>query len=277
MMNRVIAPLLAILLLAASPAGAALAPDAPVLVAAAKRKPVKRKPARPVSGSSQETAPAATPATSPPVTPDVTPPVSATQEPGSQGSAGSAGSTGTPDSTATQGSTSEPSLDFDLLTPEAEASKGLLDPNLQKDLETRRTMLKLHQGLGLAMAGGLTAATVLGQLQFNESFRGGGDNRTLLAWHRGVVIGTSVLFATVGTLGLLAPDPVERPFQWDTVTFHKIFMSLATAGMITQAILGILATHSYGEITEPKYATAHQVVGYATLGCVAAGIVTLTF
>ncbi|NOK38351.1 hypothetical protein HMI49_34655, partial [Corallococcus exercitus] len=62
MMTRVIAPLLAVLLLAASPAGAALAPDAPVLVAAAKRKPVKRKPARPVSGSSQQTAPAATPA-----------------------------------------------------------------------------------------------------------------------------------------------------------------------------------------------------------------------
>ncbi|MBZ4334723.1 hypothetical protein [Corallococcus sp. AS-1-12] len=271
MMTRVISPLLAVLLLAASPAGAAFAPDAPVLVAAAKRKPVKRKPARPVSGTVQETAPAASPAAAPPMTPDVTPPVSATPEPGSTGAAAPQDTgSGTP-------SPEEPSLDFDLLTPEAEASKGLLDPDLQKDLEKRRTMLKLHQGLGLAMAGGLTAATVLGQLQFNESFRGGGDNRTLLAWHRGVIIGTSVLFATVGTLGLLAPDPVERPFQWDTVTFHKIFMSLATAGMITQAILGILATHSYGEITEPKYATAHQVVGYATLGCVAAGIVTLTF
>ncbi|MHA7634904.1 hypothetical protein [Corallococcus sp. M7] len=264
MMTRVISPLLAVMFLAASPAGAALAPDAPVMVAAAKRKPVKRKPAKPVPPPPpQEVAPAA-PA---PVTPDVTPPVSATPESGSTGSAAPQDS-----------STSEPSLDFDLLTPEAEASKGLLDPDLQKDLETRRTMLKLHQGLGLAMAGGLTAATVLGQIQFSRSFTdGGGDNRSLLAWHRGVVIGTSLLFATVGTLGILAPDPVERPFQWDTVTFHKIFMSLATAGMIAQAVLGILATHSYGEITEPKYATAHQVVGYATLGCVAAGIVTLTF
>ncbi|MGE6763108.1 hypothetical protein ACQKGO_34170 [Corallococcus interemptor] len=266
MMTRVIAPLLAVLLLAATPAGAAFAPDAPVLVAAAKRKPVKRKPSRPVPPPpAQEAAPAA-PAQ---VTPDVAPPVSATPESGSPAAPATQDSGSTP--------SSEPSLDFDLLTPEAEASKGLLDPDLQKDLETRRTMLKLHQGLGLAMAGGLTAATVLGQLQFNESFRGGGDNRTLLAWHRGVIIGTSVLFATVGTLGLLAPDPVERPFQWDTVTFHKIFMGLATAGMIAQAVLGILATHSYGEITEPKYATAHQVVGYATLGCVAAGIVTLTF
>lgn len=263
MMTRVISPLLAVMLLAASPAGAALAPDAPVLVAAAKRKPAKRKPATPVPPPPEEAAPAA------PVTPDVTPPVSATPETGSTGTAAPQDSSAAP--------SSEPSLDFDLLTPEAEASAGLLDPDLQKDLETRRTMLKLHQGLGLAMAGGLTAATVLGQLQFNESFRGGGDDRTLLAWHRGVVIGTSVLFATVGTLGLLAPDPVERPFQWDTVTFHKIFMSLATAGMIAQAVLGILATQSYGEITEPKYATAHQVVGYATLGCVAAGIVTLTF
>ncbi|WP_223640255.1 hypothetical protein [Corallococcus sp. EGB] len=264
MMTRVISPLLAVMLLAASPAGAALAPDAPVMVAAAKRKPAKRRPSTPVPPPPQDAAPAA------PVTPDVAPPVSATPESGSTAASKTQDSSGTTPS-------SEPGLDFDLLTPEAEASKGLLDPNLQKELETRRTMLKLHQGLGLAMAGGLTAATVLGQLQFNRSFRGGGDDRSLLAWHRGVVIGTSVLFATVGTLGVLAPDPVERPFQWDTVTFHKIFMSLATAGMIAQAVLGILATHSYGEITEPKYATAHQVVGYATLGCVAAGIVTLTF
>ncbi|RKG64677.1 hypothetical protein D7V80_26115 [Corallococcus sp. CA054B] len=267
MMTRVISPLLAVMLLVASPAGAALAPDAPVMVAAAKRKPSKRKPATPVPPPPQEAAPA-TPAA--PVTPDVTPPVSATPESGSTGTAAPQDSSATP--------SSEPSLDFDLLTPEAEASAGLLDPDLQKDLETRRTMLKLHQGLGLAMAGGLTAATVLGQIQFSRSFTdGGGDNRSLLAWHRGVIIGTSLLFATVGTLGILAPDPVERPFQWDTVTFHKIFMGLATAGMIAQAVLGILATHSYGEITEPKYATAHQVVGYATLGCVAAGIVTLTF
>ncbi|RKH43644.1 hypothetical protein, partial [Corallococcus llansteffanensis] len=194
-----------------------------------------------------------------PMTPDVAPPVSAT-----------------PEAPASSPS-SEPSLDFDLLQPESEATAGLLDPDLEGKLKTRRTMLKLHQGLGLAMAGGLTAATVLGQIQFNRSFRGGGDDRSLLAWHRGVVIGTSLLFATVGTLGVLAPDPVERDFRFDTVTFHKIFMSLATVGMLTQAVLGILATHSYGELNEPRYATAHQVVGYATLGCVAAGIVTLTF
>lgn len=263
MMTRVISPLLAVLLLAASPAGAALAPDAPVLIAAARRKPAKSKPSPatpPSAGDLMQTT--SSPAAPVPVTPDVTPPVSAAQEPGS---------------TATPGSASEPGLDFDLLTPESEASVGLLDPNLEGQLKTRRTMLKLHQGLGLAMAGGLTAATVLGQIQFNRSFRGHGDNRSLLAWHRGVVIGTSVLFATVATLGVLAPDPVEREFQWNTVTFHKIFMSLATAGMITQAVLGILATSSYGELREPKLATAHQVVGYATLGCVAAGIVTLTF
>jgi hypothetical protein len=265
MMTRVISPLLAVLLLAASPAGAALASDAPVLIAATRRKPKpsKRKPVPPpppdAQGAPAEAAPAPVP-----VTPDVAPPVSATPDSAPQDSGSSTPS-------------SEPSLDFDLLTPEAEASAGLLDPGLQDKLETRRTMLKLHQGLGLGMAGGLTAATVLGQIQFNRSFRGGGDDRSLLAWHRGVVIGTSLLFATVGTLGLLAPDPVERAFQWDTVTFHKIFMSMATAGMIAQAVLGILATQSYGEITEPKYATAHQVVGYATLGCVAAGIVTLAF
>ena len=266
MMTRVIAPLLAVLLLAASPAGAALAPDAPVLVAAAKRKPAKRKPARPATPvpPPPEAAPAeptpSAPAAPQPVTPDVTPPVPAT-----------------PEAPASITPSSEPDLDFDLLQPEADATAGLLDPELESKLKTRRTMLKLHQGLGLGMAGGLTAATVLGQIQFNRSFRGGGDDRSLLAWHRGVVVGTSLLFATVGTLGILAPDPVEREFRFDTVTFHKIFMSMATVGMLTQAVLGILATRNYGELDERRFATAHQVVGYATLGCVAAGIVTLTF
>ncbi|MBJ6760866.1 hypothetical protein JGU66_08830 [Myxococcaceae bacterium JPH2] len=169
----------------------------------------------------------------------------------------------------------EPSLDFDLLQPAEEAAQA--DPELDRRIKRRRTMLKLHQGLGLAMAGGLATTTVLGQLQFSRSFRGGEDNRALLAWHKGFVIGTSALFATVGALGLLAPEPIEKKFQWDTVTFHKLFMGLATAGMLTQAVLGILAVHDYGKLSEVNLATAHQVVGYMTLGAVVAGVVSLTF
>ncbi|WP_246137581.1 MULTISPECIES: hypothetical protein [Myxococcus] len=172
----------------------------------------------------------------------------------------------------------DPSLDFDLLEPDELAGAAKVDPELQARLDRRRTMLKLHQGLGFALAAGLVTTTVLGQLQFNDSFRGGGDDRNLLGLHRGFAVGTSVVFASVGLLGLLAPKPLEKEeFQWDTITFHKIFMSIATAAMVAQIILGIMATDRYGRLSETDLATAHQVVGFTTLGAVSAGIFTLFF
>lgn len=168
-------------------------------------------------------------------------------------------------------------MDFDLLEPMEAAEAAQVDPALEKRIGRRRTMLKLHQGLGFALVGGLAATTVVGQLQFNDSFRGGGDDRNLLGLHRGLAIGTTAIFATVGMLGLLAPEPFEKQFQWDTITFHKMLMTVATVGMLAQVVLGVLATNRYGRLSERDLATAHQVVGYTTLGAVSAGVLTLFF
>jgi hypothetical protein len=162
-------------------------------------------------------------------------------------------------------------------TPAEAAAAAQVDPELDKRIGRRRTMLKLHQGIGFAMSASLLTTTVLGQLQFNDSFRGGGDDRNLLGLHRGFAIGTTALFATGGLLGLLAPEPFEREFQWDTVTFHKLLMGIATAGMLAQVILGIMATDRYGRLSETNFATAHQVVGYTTMGAVSAGVLMLFF
>jgi hypothetical protein len=169
------------------------------------------------------------------------------------------------------------SLDFDLLAPAETTAAAKVDPALERRINRRRTMLKLHQGLGFALVGSLAATTVVGQLQFNDSFRGGGDDRSLLGLHRGLAVGTSAIFATVGILGLLAPEPFEKDFQWDTVTFHKILMSIATVGMLAQVVLGIMSTNRYGQLAERDYAIAHQVVGYTTMGALSAGVLTLFF
>lgn len=179
--------------------------------------------------------------------------------------------------TEPQPATEGDDLDFDLLEPAEVAAAAQVDPELDKRIRRRRTMLKLHQGIGFAMSAGLLTTTVLGQLQFNDSFRGGGDDRNLLGLHRGFAIGTTALFATGGLLGLLAPEPFEREFQWDTVTFHKLLMGIATAGMLAQVILGVMATDRYGRLSETNFATAHQVVGYTTLGAVSAGVLMLFF
>ncbi|GHH01387.1 hypothetical protein [Comamonas sp. JC664] len=170
------------------------------------------------------------------------------------------------------------SMDFDLLEPAEAAAAAQVDPDLERRIGRRRTMLKLHQGLGFAMAAGLVGTTVVGQLQFNDSFRGGGDDRNLLGLHRGLAIGTSALFATVGLLGVLAPEPFEKEkLTWDTITVHKMFMALATVGMVAQIILGVMATDRFGRLSETDLATAHQISGYVTLGAVSAGVFTLFF
>ncbi len=170
---------------------------------------------------------------------------------------------------------SDPSLDFDLLEPAAPTAA--VDPALERSISRRRTMLSLHQGLGLGMAGGLVATTVVGQLNFQDRYRGGGDDGTWKSLHRGLAVGTGVLFGTVALMGVLAPEPYPKPLRFDTVLMHKIFMSLATVGMVAQVVLGIVTASAAqeGQLSQVRYATAHQVLGYSTLGLTSAGVLTL--
>jgi hypothetical protein len=169
----------------------------------------------------------------------------------------------------------EPSLDFELLEPAAPAAA--VDPALERAVARRRTMLSLHQGLGLGMAGGLVATTVVGQLNFQDRYRGGGDDGTWKSLHRGLAVGTGVLFGTVALMGVLAPEPYPKPLRFDTVLMHKVFMTLATAGMVAQVVLGIITASAAqeGQLSQVRFATAHQVVGYSTLGFTSAGVLTL--
>jgi hypothetical protein len=233
-----------------------------------KKKPAKRSkaaprrpaptPAAPAASDEEQAAP--TPMEAEPVRPATDAPKQRQETPSTPPSAGDSSS-----------------MDFDLLDSSESAEAAQENPELEKKVSRRRTMLKLHQGLGFALTASLVATTVVGQLQFNDSFRGGGDDRNLLGLHRGLAISTSAIFASVGLLGLLAPEPFEKEFQWDTITVHKLLMSVATVGMLAQVVLGIMSTHRFGRLSERDYAFAHQVVGYTTLGAVSAGVVTLFF
>jgi hypothetical protein len=179
-------------------------------------------------------------------------------------------------------SAEEPSMDFELLEtpPVAAEAPRLVDPALDAALARRRTMLTVHQGLGLATATSLAATVIVGQLHFDDRYRGFGDTGRFRDLHRGLVIGSSSLFASTGLLGmlsLLSPTPFKRELRWDTITFHKLFMSLATVGMLSQMALGLVAARSEGQLSQVALARAHQAVGYATMGCVTAGALMLVF
>jgi hypothetical protein len=95
--------------------------------------------------------------------------------------------------------------------------------------------------------------------------------------HLGLLTATTALFTTVGLLGVLAPVPYEKKFRWDTANIHKIFMSVAALGMLSQIVLGLLTVNSEGHLPQVDLATAHQVIGYTTLGAMTAGTLTLFF
>jgi hypothetical protein len=173
----------------------------------------------------------------------------------------------------------ESDMDFDLLesSPTSAETPRAVDPALERAIAQRRTMLTLHQGAGIAMAATLTATIVVGQLNLNDRYRGGGDTGRYKGWHTGLVIGSSTLFAGTGLLGLLSPTPFKKELRLDTITLHKIFMSLATAGMLSQVALGLVTANQEGKLSQVGLVTAHQVIGYATLGAVGAGMLMLTF
>jgi hypothetical protein len=138
-------------------------------------------------------------------------------------------------------------------------------------------MLTLHQGLGIATWAAMTATVVVGQLDFDDRFRGGGDTGKYHGWHKGLAYGTATLFATTAALALLAPEPYAKKSRFDTATAHKASMAVAAVGLAAQVALGVWARSLEGELSERDVAAAHQAIGYATLGAMSFGALVLAF
>lgn len=167
-------------------------------------------------------------------------------------------------------------FDFDLLGAPPPA-KAALDPEFEKEVHRRRAMLQWHQGLGIALVGSLVATEIVGQLDFNDRFRGGGDTGRWDVPHLTLAALSTALFASVATLGLFAPNPYPKRFEFDTAFVHKALMTLATVGMLTQLILGLAAEGQSGDLSERDLVAVHQVVGYVTAGAVVGGALAYAF
>jgi len=184
-----------------------------------------------------------------------------------------------PKAPAKEASPRPPPEDFDLLPAEAapDAAATARHQELQRQLELRRKMLHLHQLAGITMLASLGATVVFGELDYLDKYGGHGDTGQWHLWHRWTAIGASALFAGTASLAVFAPVPVEKPFRLDTATLHKICMSIASAGMVAQIVLGIWTANKEGSLAQRDFALAHQIVGFTTLGAAAAGFTVLTF
>ena len=148
---------------------------------------------------------------------------------------------------------------------------------LEGKLQTRRTMLQYHQIGGMLTLATLGATVVFGQLNYNDKYGGGGDTGRWYDWHKYFAFTSAAIFAGTGALAIFAPSPLPKPARLDTAMLHRISMGVATAGMVTQIVLGFVTAGKNGSVSQRDYALAHQIVGYTTFAATAVGFAVLTF
>lgn len=161
-------------------------------------------------------------------------------------------------------------IDFDLFGDTAASQKGAIDPALDRQVQARRSMLQTHQILGLGTLGLMAGNAVVGQLNYSDLYgRGGARTGDFLLLHRISSYATAGAFLTTAAFALFAPTPYERSGGFDTGTLHRIAVIGASAGLVTQVVLGFVAARSADAGNSRNlvtYATVHQAVGYTTLG-----------
>lgn len=172
-----------------------------------------------------------------------------------------------------------PGDDLDLLPPEKppDADAVRRQAELTQALARRRSLLNLHQAGGITLLAAMAATVVVGQLNYDDKYGGGGDTGKYRFTHQALGYGTAGIFAATGLLALFAPSPFDKPLRLDTATLHKMSMLVATVGMVSQVALGILTAHREGQISQRDFALAHQIIGYTTFAATATGFVVLTF
>ncbi|HYR18889.1 MAG TPA: hypothetical protein VEQ15_05315, partial [Myxococcales bacterium] len=138
-------------------------------------------------------------------------------------------------------------------------------------------LLQLHQLGGYATMATVTAAVVLGQINYLDKYGGGGDTGRWITPHAIAAFTAAGVFTATGLLAILAPSPLEKPQRVDTVTLHKIAMAVATAGLVAQVVLGPITASKEGQLSQRDFALAHQIIGYTTLVATYAGFLVLTF
>lgn len=171
-----------------------------------------------------------------------------------------------------------PDLSFDLLdskpAPAPDLTRAL---QIERQVRARRGLLVAHQVLGIAALVSLGATAVIGHLNYHDKYVSGDFTGRYKLSHLGLSITTTALFGSTGILALAAPNPYPKPVRLDSALVHKVSMALATAGMVTQIILGPLAVARVGRSDQAGLGLGHVITGYATFGFMAAGVISYVF
>lgn len=164
-------------------------------------------------------------------------------------------------------------FDFDLLGPPPPTAP----PADESRLRLRRTLLNVHQGMGLGLFALQLGATVTGQLAYSDRFAGGPSTAKYQQAHALFAYSSLVAFGGTALVALLAPSQLEKPQGIDRTTIHQIAMFTAAAAMATQGVLGVVSRSREGYLNQERIATAHLIVSYLSLAATATGIGVFVF
>jgi hypothetical protein len=209
-------------------------------------------------------APAEPPAAAPAETPAAAPAVAAP----------AAVAPGTSEAKVPETAAPKSGLDFDLL-PASTAPQE--DKGLESQLHLRRSMLLVHQALGIATFLLITTSVVFGQLNYDDRFGGGSSTGNYEVWHSGFAAAGTITFISAGTLALLAPVPIAKRGDFDTITVHKWSMLVAAVGFAAEIPLGIYTVSQEGHANQASLALAHLIIGYITAAALGVGTAALLF
>ena len=169
-------------------------------------------------------------------------------------------------------------LDFDLLGEAKTANAPLASPAIEQAVGIRRTMLTIHQSVGMGLVGLMATTMITGQLNYLDRFGGGASTARYESSHKFFATATLATFAGAGLLAFFTPVPIERKSEGiDRAWLHKAGMIGATAGMIAEGTLGILTARHEGLADQAGLARAHLAIGYTTLACMTLGVGALVF
>jgi len=174
-----------------------------------------------------------------------------------------------------QPGTDDPDLDFDI---PATAAPQQAVSSQDSHLSLRRGMLVGHQALGFGLLATDLAATIVGQLNYNDHFVSGAPTGRYQSAHRTLAWATVGTFVATGALAVFAPSPPRRVSQgFDRIALHKWCMASATAAMVAQAALGMATAGREGRLNQQDVGKAHLVIGYFTFAALAIGFGSLVF
>ena len=145
------------------------------------------------------------------------------------------------------------------------APKVLSAETRAHELKIRRTMFRIHQGVGLATAAAMLAQGFVG----NNLYKNGGRNTKDV--HESLAVGINIGYITTGLMSFAAPPPMINRKKFDNIKLHKILSMVHLSGMIAT---NVLADQAGDNIQMKKW---HRAAGMTTFAAYAAAIASIKF